>query len=273
MIDGSKLSGRTNADGSYVLACVPLGQHTLRTVANGFDTTASTVTVNGATVQNMMLTSRVDYKLTSSAESGGPTFEWIDATDGDAHQLGDDAYLEIDLPSTFTFYGVPFDSVFIGSNGFVSFGAGSGVAHGVVPFEAKPNNAIYALATDLNPADGAQGVIYTQALPDDRFVIQFEAVEHWPDGDPETFEIVLDSAENTVTLQYLAVSNAAGALVGVEDNAGAYGVVVDSTPLAGSAYLFEPFSGLQAQTPTSTLTVDVGLNALFLPSVMLSCLE
>ena len=41
--------------------------------------------------------------------------------------LGDDASQEVSIPFTFQLYGESWNSVFVGSNGYVTFGSGSSV--------------------------------------------------------------------------------------------------------------------------------------------------
>jgi hypothetical protein len=51
-------------------------------------------------------------------------------------------------------------------------------------------------------------------------VIEWYQVEHFPQGDPETFEIILDLDTNIVKIQYLTVSDPSDVVVGVENSTG-----------------------------------------------------
>lgn len=151
-----------------------------------------------------------------------PAFGWLDATGGTMHCLSDDSSRLVNLPSgrTFTFYGNTYTNLYIGSNGHVTFGSGYSKWTDPIPDPALPNNGIYAFSADLNPASCAQGDIYTDLIDDRYFVVQFDAVEHYPSGNPETFEIILDLDTGGVTIQFQTVSDPSQVVVGVENAAG-----------------------------------------------------
>ena len=151
------------------------------------------MTVDGAETLDFTPAAAPDYAIGDGGDTCSAAYAWIDATaGGTAYNLSDDGTALVTLPGPFTFYGNSYSSLYISANGFLSFGASYSVVNGVIPFEGPANNAIYAFTTDLNPAGGAQGTIYTKALPDNRFVIQYNQVQHWPSGDPETFQVILD---------------------------------------------------------------------------------
>lgn len=108
----------------------------------------------------------------------------------------------------------------MGSNGLATFGTGSNSASGPIPDPALPNNGIYAFSMDLDPLSGNQGNIYTKVLDNRYFIIEWYQVQHYPNGNPETFEIVLDFDTNQVTIQYLTVSDPTSAVSGVENSTG-----------------------------------------------------
>ncbi len=240
------LAAQTDAAGGFTLAGVPHGSHTLRVTAPGYAPAELAVVVSGASSQNAALAPAADY-LVASSGSCAPVYGWIDASGGAAHNLGDEGVVQVALPAPFTFYGNSYSSLFIHANGFLSFGAAQGLLNGVIPFVGPANNAIYGFAADLNPAGGAQGQIYSKTLPDGRFVVSYHQVQHYPSGDPETFQIILDPASGVIVLQYQTVSRPNGALAGVENASGAAGRVHaggNTPPLAaGSAVAFLPFSG------------------------------
>jgi len=133
------------------------------------------------------------------------------------------------------------------SNGLVVFGTSNNKWSGPIPDPATPNNGIYAFSTDLNPASGAQGNIYTHYVDGRYFVIEWYQVQHYPSGDPETFEIVLDLDTNKVTIQYQTISNVADAVAGVENSTGTEATqyaYADSALIAGGAVVdFYPMFG------------------------------
>jgi subtilisin family serine protease len=163
-----------------------------------------------------------NYYMKTNESVCGPTFSWIDARGGTANCLSDDSFRLVSLPSgrSFTFYGNTYTSLYLGSNGHVTFGSGADKWSGPIPDPTVPNNGIYAFDTDLNPASCVQGTIYTQYLDNRYFVVEFYQVEHYLDGSPETFEIILDLDTGKVTIQFLTVSDPSDAVVGVENAAG-----------------------------------------------------
>jgi len=209
------------------------------------------ITVTQNLVEDFVLTPIENYYMHMSLDGMcGPAFNWIDATSGgDPHPLGDDAnvYVGFTNGETFTFYGNTYTGLFIGSNGIVTFGSGSSAASGPIPNTTAPNNGIYGFSMDLNPASGSQGNIYTKYLDNRYFVIEWYQVQHYPSGNPETFEIILDFDTNQATIQYLTVSDPSSAVSGVENLTGteatqyAYG---EPTLIAdGNAVTFYPHFG------------------------------
>ena len=181
------------------------------------------VTVDQDRTEDFILDPIYNYYMHRTADGAcGPAFNWMDATGGTARNLGDDANTNVALPTgrSFTFYGTNYNAIYVGSNGIITFGVGDSKWSGPIPDPATPNNGIYAFSTDLNPANGSQGTIYTQYLDDRYFVIEWYQVQHYPNGNPETFEIILDLDTNQVMIQYLTVSNPVDTVSGVENSSG-----------------------------------------------------
>ena len=77
---------------------------------------------------------------------------------------------------------------------------------------------------DLNSNFG--GTIYYFAdTGNDRFIVQWDAVVHFPDGPPETFQAILN-ADGSVIYQYHTVALDTGCTVGIENAAGDDGLQV-----------------------------------------------
>ena len=251
LVDASDgLTTTTSAGGVYALSGAPKGQHTLRVSAAGYETASTAISVAADTVQDFALAPTPDYQVGDGGDSCSAPFAWIDATGGAELILTDDAAEVVDLPAPFTYYGNVYSTVSISSNGFISFGARYTRWQGIIPFVGPPNNAIYGLSDDLDPASGNQGKIFTKSLPDGRFVVEYFQVEHWPSGDPETFEIILNPADNTIVLQYLQVSWPDFSSAGVENADGTRAVrysYANVPPLRpGLAVKFTPFAGAPA---------------------------
>jgi len=147
---------------------------------------------------------------------------------------GDDNYLDVPLPFSFTFYKIAYTHAYVSTNGFLSFIRGTPSPSNVsLPSTAIPNGAIYAFWDDLD-VDNLSSV-RTQLLgtaPNRQFVIEwrnvgFSGVDFRKRID---FEIVLQ--ENGVfLLQYRNIASDGremgnSATVGVEDETGNSAVLV-----------------------------------------------
>ncbi len=241
------------ATGDYS-ATVAAGSYRLRAAARGYEPAEQAITVSGALSVNLEMAPRPTYYVRDSRSVCGPAFNWLDATGGTPYVgLGFMEFQQTYDPlHPFPFYGVPKSRYFVSSMGFVGFSVGH-PQHGQdtpttwLPFEGPPNDAVYAFLDVLDPADGTQGQVYYQVVDERYVVIEFYQVQHWGGGAPETFEIVLDTATGIITLQYLEVSRPDWSTVGLEDAAGADGLLysyMDSAGLADSlAVAFYPVFG------------------------------
>jgi hypothetical protein len=241
------------ATGGYGTA-VAEGGYLLRAESSGYAPQERAITVQGDLVEDFALQPELTYYVRDSQGPCGPAFDWIDVSaTGMAHSLGDDTNKYVNMGGEqFTFYSNSYSAFYIGSNGFVTF-ASSGASYpggNTIPSAFPPNNAIYAFWDDLNPANGAQGTIYTDLVDGHLYVIQYEGVEHYPNGDPETFEIILDLDTGAILLQYLSVSDSSWTSVGVENGDGTAGVSYafhdPAVPADTLAVAFYPVTGAHA---------------------------
>lgn len=235
-----------NNNGSYLLN-LPMGNHTVRIEHPGFNTITQNVTISGNQTQNFSLTPRLNYFCMDN-QGGYPLYNWIEASGGTAYNLDDDASsAAITLPAPFTYFGTDYTSLRINSNGYIYFGTASyTTAHMVLPFEGRPNTDIMALGEDLNPALGAQGTIY-YLVSGTQVVIQYDEVEHWASGNPETFEIILNLVTDEISYQYQTLSWPDFTTVGLENSDGLVGKMYSYANSAnlvnGRAVRFTPTAG------------------------------
>jgi hypothetical protein len=140
-------------------------------------------------------------------------FNWADISmSGTELQLGDDAFDgPFGLGFDFRFYGEVYSEVFVSSNGFISFGAGSGSTGNPCPMSADFGTP-YVIAPawdDLDPGD-TQDPIYYQAfdpcpIGSGRcFIAQWDDICRYPGG-PEcapggTFQVIVYE-DNTIVIQ------------------------------------------------------------------------
>lgn len=221
----------TDCSGRFTLE-LPAGDHQLIVDASGYMTRRAYVHLENDVQRHLILYPTWDYAVEDSRQDGLP-FQWIDATEeGTRYSLRDDSWTIVPLPAgqPFSFYGEPYTVVYPSSNGFLTFGPPHDRFHGVVPYEGRPNNAIYAYAEDLNPeADRQYGTGYDNGVyalfTDGKLVLQYNEVEHWSQGDPETFQTVLELETGEITLQYQQVSWPDFTTVGIENATGERGQV------------------------------------------------
>ena len=225
---------------------LPTGTWDLVAMHPGYQTLTQAVTGGGPV--NLQMTPIQNYACADNTMPGGPTYSWTDASDGAAFPLDDDASSAAQtLPGTFNYFGSPFTTVRINSNGFLYFGTTQfDTANMYLPFEGRPNNDVMALGEDLNPALGAQGTIFAKTVGS-RYVVQYHQVQHWASGFPETFQIILDTATGEIIYQYHTLSNPQFTSIGVENATGSAGQIYSfrnsANVVAGRAVRFTPASG------------------------------
>ncbi|MEI6222669.1 MAG: LamG-like jellyroll fold domain-containing protein, partial [bacterium] len=193
---------------------------------------------------------------------GGVNYNWIDTSvDGTPVTLGDDDFIEVALPFTFTFAGVERSSVFISSNGFLSFSA-DGANYSVgnnIPNIDLPNDFIAAFSKDLDPGSGGEIRYFTTSDSSRKFIVEWNDINDYNGSFPQTFEIILEESTNTIHFQYKTVdpTHANEAIVGIEYNGGTGGLQYMNTVSDGLALAFQliPFTCDSTYTPTETATI------------------
>jgi hypothetical protein len=141
--------------------------------------------------------------------------------------MGDDSYLEVPFPFSFTFYKVAYTHAYVSTNGFLSFIRGTPSPSNVsLPTTAIPNGAIYAFWDDLYVDSAAS--VRTRLLgtaPNRQFVIEWRNATFFGYTSKRVdFEIVLHE-NGVILLQYRNTASDGremgnSATVGVEDETG-----------------------------------------------------
>jgi hypothetical protein len=208
--------------------------------------------------------------ITPSCESapGGPYLRsispalWVDACAAPGSQRvlvgSDEGVTQLPLPFTFSFYGVPYTSVRVSANGYLSFSdAAPQWVNSMLPTSTVPNS-IFAFWDDLIQRSTGVCVATTGTAPDRTFIAQWVDASFFPSNDPNThltFEVLLDERTSTVDVRYLQMTGegdratGASATVGVQQGAGsAYDLVAYNT-----AGVTESGNGFR-WTPSATST-------------------
>ena len=166
----------------------------------------------------------------------------------DVLPLGDDTSIEVDLPFSFNFCGTDYTSVFVNSNGNLTFGESSpSFAEDVQDFLDGPPR-IAALWDDLSPNNGGV-VLLTRTTSS--LTITFREVPEFIARGGNSFAITLQ-ADGRVEIDY-GPTNGSDALVGITPGRGAS----DPGPTDLSSELEHPANGTTYELFTLIDGVDL----------------
>lgn len=173
------------------------------------------------------------YTWKDSNDPEGPTFEWVDITElgTEVEGLADDNSVNfVDMGMEFQFYWNSYNQIKLGSNSWVSFNNVGNIAH-CFPILPSPagggDNLICPLMSDTNFAgDGNPGRMYYYNDGNGRFIVSYVNVPFWVNATPmysgdNTYQIILDANDNSITFNYLAMDDAlasTGTCTGTESN-------------------------------------------------------
>ncbi|MEO1580532.1 MAG: hypothetical protein AAFR91_01720 [Pseudomonadota bacterium] len=140
----------------------------------------------------------------------------IEAVDGFILSLGDDDSAEVDLGFSFPFNGETYTSVFVNSNGNLTFGEGdTDFSESTLDFLNGPPR-IAPLFDDLSPNAGGRVVVDGDGTT---FTVAFEGVPEFFASTTNTFTVTL-SADGSINIAYGGIAATDG-LVGVTEGNGA----------------------------------------------------
>jgi hypothetical protein len=230
---GGGATTTTGPTGGYTLNDVPPGPYTV-TASTGSGrcssmtgSTSAAVTSGGTVTANIAMTGgqlRDSFGYTCS--DGAKTFTPADQTV--LALTGDDAVQQVALPFPMRFYGTNYPSVWVDTNGLLTFAAppASTFDNGAIPSAGPANLAVYPFWDDLLvDASASVRTAVTGTAPNRSFVVEWRNVRLFAAENARvTFEVVL--AENgTITVAYAGIDADASeqggsATVGIENGAG-----------------------------------------------------
>ncbi len=170
----------------------------------------------------------VSYRWLDSDDPEGPEFNWQDIQTGaNTISLGDDDCFALALPFSFPFYDEAYDSIWISSNGYLTFDDNAkSPANDPLPDISQPQNLIAPFWDDLDPAEAAN-IHYM--INDNELIVQYQAVSHWGGmGQPGvyTFQVILHR-NGVIRFQYLDMRHTVNsASVGIENHDGSEGLQI-----------------------------------------------
>ena len=166
-----------------------------------------------------------------------PTYNWLEI-DPDQGGLGtrietlsEETPQGIELPFTFIYYGVSYDTITINENGFFFFGPQGNVSNEVagdfsnseIPGVDGPPAMVAPFWEDFRAAETHLSTYYDET--NDLFYVEWYDSRQWPtDATRETFQVVLydpavhsaESNDGMLLFQYADVNDLANATVGIE---------------------------------------------------------
>lgn len=165
-------------------------------------------------------------------------FEWLDPSGGERLPFEfDDQAIEVSLPFDFPFYGAPYNSVQVSSNGYLVFGSTSratSFSNTSLPDPRPPNGVVAALWDDLSPQREGSGGIWVSSHGDPgegRTAITWLNVPRFPERGAGTFQIILEEDTGDILFQYESLdfadasyTNGASATIGIEHPNGSTGI-------------------------------------------------
>ncbi|MBL8001084.1 MAG: T9SS type A sorting domain-containing protein [Flavobacteriales bacterium] len=192
------------------------------------------------------------YIWKDSNEPGGPVYNWIDITQTGTLVTGladDNVVGPVVLATNAPYYWYDIKKVWIGSNGYLVFNNSNIAApFPFIPTAGATNDYVAGFMTDLSFAGaGNPGQCY---LYDDldSLVVSYINVPFWSVTAPgwtgsNTFQIIMNKQDSTITVQYQAqsgISSSNGPICGIESLTGDIGLMATngSYPAPGYAIRF-----------------------------------
>jgi hypothetical protein len=206
------------------------------------------------------------YTWIDSHRSDGPSFLWYsrDNTWGKLAVDGDDRGVWYRLPFSFPYYGQTYTSVYVGSNGFLSFvKATNPYTNGSIPNRSY-SGFLAPFWDDLTVYSRYGSGIYVKQVSSTRVVILYENVHRYGDSRASyTFEVILD-ADGTIHYSYQTLNGTVtSSTVGIQGGSGTglkvtYNGSYSGHPEAGLTIRFTPGNGpakaVQARVGGARLT-------------------
>jgi hypothetical protein len=164
----------------------------------------------------LAVTTFADFDFEGEGSSGGRYVLSLETVDALILDLGDDAFEQVPLGFTFPFNGSDYTSVFVNSNGNLTFGSGdTDFSESVSEFlDEAPR--IAPLWVDLSPNQGGEVRVEFGA---GSATVTFENVPQWLAGDSNNFAVTLN-ADGSYSMTYGLVEAGDG-LAGATEGGGA----------------------------------------------------
>lgn len=176
---------------------------------------------------DLEMSTRFEYQVGAVSEPyslvGTPITTWV----GNA----DDGYYQTSMPFSFYFYGSARSTLYISTNGFVTFSSSgaSSPTSVTIPNTNAPNAFIAPFWRDLNPGGGGAVYLYKDY---DRVTVTWYKVPIKGTTYTQTFQCVLYPT-GAIKFVYDTLTSPGAPAVGVEDDRGEYGARYSSSLYTG----------------------------------------
>jgi DNA-binding beta-propeller fold protein YncE len=198
------------------------------------------------------------YTFKDSNEPGGPVYAWEEIAGSGTLVTGWNNYNNgfagpIPIGFGFSFYGTSYDALFVGSNGYLSFGSGFGSvpSSSPLPQPNDPNNTIVVYGGDMHLHNyGSDSAVYYQTLSNPtRLVVQFNRL-YWCcwSYDPHTLQVVL-YPNGDIEARYSQLSYSNPYAVGIENANGTDGLNYGASLANNLAIRYTYPTGVQLAPP------------------------
>ncbi|MFN5324919.1 MAG: GEVED domain-containing protein, partial [Bacteroidota bacterium] len=185
--------------------CVGSNAITLNVIGGPVATSALTPTGTSCPGTEVTLTSQLIPGVPGGTYTGASIAHAPITISGTAGPTGDDVVGgPYSIPFNFTFYGNSYNNIYISTNGFATFSAGSGAgccSGQLLPNPTVPNNVIALAWDDLNNTTNGISYATVGSAPNRVFVIQFNNVPHFGGGgSPVSGQIHLYESSNVIEI-------------------------------------------------------------------------
>ena len=196
-----------------------------------------------------------DFAFTGAGGSGGRYVVSVEQIEGFLLDLGDDDSEEVALPFSFDFNGTSYNSVFVNSNGNLTFGSGDTDFTESVGEFLSDQPRIAPLWDDLSPNQAGQVTVTQDATS---LTVSFENVPQFLTGDSNNFDVTLN-ADGSIEIAYGALGSV-DAIVGVTPGGGAADPgetdLSAGGPFSATGTTYEQFTGGADAVDLAGQTVD-----------------
>jgi hypothetical protein len=203
----------------------------------------------------LAVTTFPDLSFTGAGGSGGRYVLEIEVVDGIILSLGDDDTVEVPLGFNFPFQGGSYSSVFVNSNGNLTFGSGDSDFSESVSELLADQPRIAPLWVDLSPNQGGQVSV---EFDTGSATVVFDGVPQFFAGDNNTFMATI-RADGTYTVEYGNI-DATDGLAGTTEGSGAADPgetdLTAGGPFNKAGTTYEDFSGGDNDLSGATLEFD-----------------